>query len=103
VRYPILPKVTRTESRVARRELLEIRHHSLYAPRDFDISPYFAVVKPTIENGFSYKKLHWADLPMPLPVEEVGEISSVDADAVSLVPKTAKRRTERRKQVAATA
>ena len=26
VRYPILPKVTRTESRVARRELLEIRH-----------------------------------------------------------------------------
>ncbi len=52
VRYPILPKVTRIESRVARRELLEIRHHSLYAPRDFDISPYFAVVKPTIENGF---------------------------------------------------
>src|SRR5579864_8996155 len=43
VRYPILPKVTRVESRVARRELLEIRHHSLYAPRDFDISPYFSV------------------------------------------------------------
>ena len=26
VRYPILPKVTRTESRAARREMLEIRH-----------------------------------------------------------------------------
>ena len=63
VRYPILPKVTRVESRSARREILEIRHSSLYAPRDFDISPYFAVVKPTIECGFDYKKVHWADLP----------------------------------------
>jgi hypothetical protein len=65
VRYPILPKITRTESRVARRELLEIRHHSLYAPRDFDISPYFAVVKPTCSRGFDYKKMQWADLPSP--------------------------------------
>src|SRR5262245_3129995 len=63
VRYPILPKVTRIESRAARRDILEIRHSSLYAPRDFDISPYFAVVKPTIENGFDYRGLHWADLP----------------------------------------
>jgi hypothetical protein len=65
VRYPILPKVTRVESRSARREILEIRHSSLYAPRDFDISPYFAVVKPTLERGFDYKKVHWADLPRP--------------------------------------
>jgi hypothetical protein len=63
VRYPILPRVTLMESRAARREILEIRHSSLYAPRDFDISPYFAVVKPTVENGFDYKTLHWADLP----------------------------------------
>src|SRR5882757_710004 len=101
VRYPILPKITHMESRVARRQLLEIRHHSLYAPRDFDISPYFAVVKPTIENGFQYKNLHWADLPLP-PLEEVAEISTTEADAVTLVPKSAKRRTRRRKQVAAT-
>jgi hypothetical protein len=66
VRYPILPKVTLMESRAARREILEIRHSSLYAPRDFDISPYFQVVKPTIEIGFDYKKMHWADLPLPL-------------------------------------
>ena len=46
------------KSRPRAREILEIRHSSLYAPRDFDISPYFAVVKPTIENGFHYKKLH---------------------------------------------
>jgi hypothetical protein len=55
VRYPILPKVTLAESRSARREILEIRHSSLYAPRDFDISPYFEVVKPTIVRGFNYK------------------------------------------------
>ena len=51
VRYPILPKVTRLKSAAARREILEIRHSSLYAPRDFDISPYFALVKPTIEQA----------------------------------------------------
>jgi hypothetical protein len=76
VRYPILAKATQVASRAARREILEIRHHSLYAPRDFDISPYFSVVKPTIETGFEYKKLHWADLPLP-PDDEVeceGEI-----------------------------
>ena len=63
VRYPILPKLTRLDSEAARREMLEIRHSSLYAPRDFDISPYFAVVKPTLEGGFDYKAVAWADLP----------------------------------------
>jgi len=75
VRYPILPKVTRLDSEAARQEILEIRHSSLYAPRDFDISPYFEVVKPTIRRGFDYKAMAWADVPAP------------DADAmVSLVP-----------------
>ncbi len=63
VRYPILPKITRVESQTARREIAEIRHPSLYAPRDFDISPYFMVVKPTLARGFNYKDMHWADLP----------------------------------------
>jgi hypothetical protein len=63
VHYPILPKVTRAESRQARREILEIRHSSLYAPRDFDISPYFQLIKPTIERGFDYRSLSWAHLP----------------------------------------
>lgn len=66
VRYPILPKIRLTSSRQAREEILEIRHSSLYCPRDFDISPYFNVVKPTIAKGFDYKALHWADLPLPL-------------------------------------
>jgi hypothetical protein len=71
VRYPILPKITQIESRAARREMLHIRHSSLYTPRDFDISPYFEIVKPTIVMGFDYKHLHWADLP--LPPEEVAD------------------------------
>ncbi len=70
VRYPILPRVTRIESRQARRDILEIRHSSLYAPRDFDISPYFEVVKPTIRGGFNYKAMHWADLPRPPAADE---------------------------------
>ena len=63
VRYPILPKITRLKSETARRDILEIRHSSLYAPRDFDISPYFALVKPTIEKGFDYRRMAWAHLP----------------------------------------
>jgi len=72
VRYPILPKMTRLESRKPRREIREIRHSSLYQPRDFDISPYFEVVKPTLVHGFDYKKMHWADLPLP-PAEVAGD------------------------------
>ena len=65
VRYPILPKITQAGSRAARRQILEIRHSSLYAPRDFDISPYFEIIKPTIVAGFDYRKLHWADRAKP--------------------------------------
>jgi hypothetical protein len=65
--YPILAEVTRAKGRAAaqsdysRREILHIRHFSLYTPRDFDLSPYFAVVKPTIEHGFDYKRLEWSE------------------------------------------
>jgi Permuted papain-like amidase enzyme, YaeF/YiiX, C92 family len=74
VRYPILPRITRAGSRAARREILHIRDSSLYMPRDFDISPYFEIVKPTIVRGFDYTALHWADKQKPLP-EVAGELS----------------------------
>ncbi|GIL06703.1 MAG: hypothetical protein BroJett031_32230 [Betaproteobacteria bacterium] len=66
VRYPILPEVTREKLADPHcshcyREYLHIRHHSLYAPRDFDISPYFRIVKPTLERGFDYRRVLWAD------------------------------------------
>src|SRR6266851_339710 len=67
VRYPILPKIMRLESEVVRREMLQIRHSSLYAPRDFDVSPYFQIVKPTLVENFNYKFMDWADLPTQSP------------------------------------
>lgn len=85
VRYPILPKMGRlnaqpetpTRNAYSRRDILMIRHHSLYTPKDFDISPYFAVVKPTLKLGFDYKRLVWKDdLPEDLHeaiVEEAAE------------------------------
>ena len=68
VRYPILPKITPVESGAARCEIAEIRHSSFYAPRDFDISPYFRLVKPTVERGFDYRSMQWADVaPVSAP------------------------------------
>lgn len=60
VRYPILPRI-QVASDFSRREIHHIRHHSLFTPRDFDLSPYFAVVKPTIERGFDYTAMVWGD------------------------------------------
>ena len=68
VRYPILPRVERVKSqtnglaRQRRSEILHIRHHSLYAPADFDLSPYFKIIKPTLEDGFNYKGLIWSEV-----------------------------------------
>jgi hypothetical protein len=64
VRYPILPTVENRQSNDPQcseciSEYLHIRHHSLYAPRDFDISPYFQIIKPTLEQGFSPYNLNW--------------------------------------------
>jgi len=65
VGYPILPEVTlapgrsHAESRYSRAEIMHIRHHSLFAPRDFDLSPYFEIVKPTIVHGFDYRRIQW--------------------------------------------
>src|SRR5262249_16471361 len=89
VRYPILPRVTQAGSRQARREILHIRDSSLYMPRDFDISPYFEIVKPTIVRGFDYTALHWADKQKPL--QEVAGEFGVFPETVSappLVPET---------------
>jgi hypothetical protein len=63
VRYPILPqniKVCRGEAPGDCDEVvLESRHYSHFTPRDFDLSPYFEIVKPTINHGFDYKRIRW--------------------------------------------
>ncbi len=66
VRYPVLPRVSsrdadRPDCPGCRAEVLNIRHHSLFVPRDFDVSPYFEVIKPTLVAGFDYRRAEWAE------------------------------------------
>jgi len=66
VRYPILPVVKKSrygDPAIARLgdEVLHIRHHSLFTPRDFDVSPFFEIVKPRLAAGFDPYALIWAD------------------------------------------
>lgn len=65
IRYPILPEVTREliddpNCRGCVRELHHIRHHSLFTPRDFDVSPFFEVIKPSLADGFDHRTLIWS-------------------------------------------
>ena len=75
IRYPILP-----ESRIingkaygvapfVQSEVEHIRKHGLYTPRDFDVSPFFAIIKPMLDNGFDYHQLIWnpPDIPPDTP------------------------------------
>ncbi len=62
------------------REILYIRHYSVYTPRDFDISPYFEVVKPTVEHGFSYRsavRTHPDDVPIRARQTVQGDLEPV--------------------------
>lgn len=48
-------------TRFAYSGLLRARHPTLCVPRDFDLSPYFEIVKFDLQSGgfFDYKKLEW--------------------------------------------
>jgi hypothetical protein len=66
IRYPILPDVSFEKGQQANcnycyDEVLHIRHHTLYVPRDFDISPYFEIVKPTLNELFDPHELAWSE------------------------------------------
>jgi hypothetical protein len=66
IRYPVLPEIetrsaTTEQCPACVEEILHIRHHSLYTPRDFDVSPYFEIVKPSLRPGFDYRDLKWAE------------------------------------------
>jgi hypothetical protein len=65
VNYPVLPDIEIARAKGEHgahqeREILHIRDSSLYAPRDFDVSPYFEIVKPSLQNGFDFHALQWA-------------------------------------------
>ena len=71
VGYPILPTArllppTDPQALADHKEALHIRHHSLFTPRDFDVSPYFAIIKPTLEQGFDPHRLQLITDPLDL-------------------------------------
>jgi Permuted papain-like amidase enzyme, YaeF/YiiX, C92 family len=74
IRYPILPESVVINGKTygvapyVHSENEHIRKHGLYTPRDFDISPFFAIVKPTIVAGFDYHTIDW-DPPELAPAE----------------------------------
>jgi len=83
VRFPIIPQQVRAPARTAgerfrqqilgrptRRAysgLLRARHPTLCVPRDFDLSPYFDVVKFNARDlaAFDYRKLEWEESATP--------------------------------------
>ena len=63
VSYPILPEVilsrgSDVEAEHSFAEMMHIQEHGLYMPRDFDVSPYFQIIKPTLEQGFDPHRRH---------------------------------------------
>ena len=71
VRYPILPLLSRTESNEMKDRIFPYGrrfrsvHPRFVLPRDFDLSPYFRIVKfNQIEEGsFDYRALEWEATP----------------------------------------
>lgn len=68
VGYPVLPAITQdclmdpVCHQAVAQEIFHIRDRSLYAPRDFDVSPYFDIVKPGLTADFDYRHIQWAQL-----------------------------------------
>ena len=62
VRYPILPHQWWAEDGLV---MSQVRHYSVYVPRDFDLSPYFEIVKPTVAQGFDHRVMNWSTVPDP--------------------------------------
>lgn len=66
IHYPILPERVSINGKTygvgpyVQSEFDHIREHGLYTPRDFDISPFFQIVKPTLAAGFDYRTVQWA-------------------------------------------
>lgn len=65
IRYPILPRASEEccgeKDTPFEETVLEHKHYSHFTPRDFDLSPYFQIVKPTLVAHFDYKILKWRD------------------------------------------
>jgi len=53
ISYPILPNAS-PHCDPCESTHQAMRDYNLFVPRDFDVSPYFNIVKPTIEMGFDF-------------------------------------------------
>ncbi len=68
IQYPVLPEIHQQNTDLpdcphCLQEIHRIRHHSLFAPRDFDVSPYFQIIKPSLDPDFDHRRLQWATEP----------------------------------------
>ncbi|HEY4163001.1 MAG TPA: YiiX/YebB-like N1pC/P60 family cysteine hydrolase [Dongiaceae bacterium] len=70
VNYPILPAPITQDSDAecdvevapfVSREVFHIKKTGLFTPRDFDVSPYFEIVKPLVKTNFDYHRLVWEE------------------------------------------
>jgi hypothetical protein len=73
IHYPILPERAAINGKTygiapfVQSEVEHIRTYGLYTPRDFDVSPFFAVVKPTLVAGFDYRTVQWGPPDVAAP------------------------------------
>jgi hypothetical protein len=86
IHYPILPVIEPRRAREPNvREVIEeqwrVRHHSLFTPRDFDASPYFQIVKPTLERGFDFHAFKWIQEEPATATVEAQRAATVSARA----------------------
>lgn len=61
INYPILPSHNGDNGKDGEVPQFYRRHFTHFTPRDFDLSPYFRIVKPTLEGGFNYQDPQWQE------------------------------------------
>jgi len=82
IHYPILAERVSLQGKTfgiapfVEKEVDHIRRHGLYTPRDFDVSPYFAIVKPSLD-GFDYRALMWQPAGISASAIAAAEASGV--------------------------
>jgi hypothetical protein len=85
IHYPILPERASINGKTygiapyVESEINHIRTYGLYTPRDFDVSPFFAIVKPTLADGFDYRTVQWGP-------PDVSATDMANAGVVALPP-----------------
>ncbi len=57
--YPILPRRNGESGEAGEVPRYYRRHFTHFTPRDFDLSPYFKIIKPTLVKGFDFHALLW--------------------------------------------